>query len=479
MKRICFVKGGIFFFVLVAGFFTLKFSAAATFGGTSEVSIYKGRIEDTADIIVRFPNEEEGREIYTRLTGIVEDFKTILLGEREINVRDIEDKCHYVLGTYRETEILEWCLLNLCLDQSLSLLPGEGIELTLDSYCLDAGKASPSVDEFYKVEKIDGEQAVWLEPLLAYAGQHAEENLPVQGLIWNMGRNIPFGELPADQQSLLKTVVPDAETRFTASLGKKLFSRLKREVRSRAGVISDLVDVVAMVEAINARKSKLELILPKHDVFRLDNGLLVKIKSTGSLEKLKLIIVNPKENEGRPEERSSLSFQGVFNKEGVLFCFGRRDFQRGGPYILETGPAEPIPFLGLLFTASSAQSKWEKAGDWWNNNKGKIESWSKRAKTAKDIIDSYNEGGLKGVENYVKGRGFDEGLDFFKSFQKGNPQAERAFELFRKFNKDLMDKNADKQQRPEKDGLKSFKPWKWKFKPGRGDVQPLATSGRF
>jgi len=70
------------------------------------------------------------------------------------------------------------------------------------------------------------------------------------------------------------------------------------------------------------------------------------------------------------------------------------------------------------------------------------------------------------VEDYVKGRGFDEGLDFFKGFHKGNPEAERAFELFRDFNKNLMRSSEDKQNRGRNDKLKPFRPGNYRFKPG-------------
>jgi len=86
---------------------------------------------------------------------------------------------------------------------------------------------------------------------------------------------------------------------------------------------------------------------------------------------------------------------------------------------------------------------------------------------------------LEGVGDYVKGRGFDEGLDFFKGFLKGNPEAERAFELFRDFNKSFLDAEKNKHNRGSKGGLKPFRPSRYRFRPGRGDVQPLATGGGF
>ncbi|MCJ7681438.1 MAG: hypothetical protein MUP70_11980, partial [Candidatus Aminicenantes bacterium] len=147
--------------------------------GKDGITLYRGKIDEAADVIARFPTEEEGQATYGRLMAIIDSFKSVLAGDSPIDLQDIEDKCRFVLETYKKTEILEWSLLELSFDQTISLLPGEGIELTLPSFCLDAGKASPSVDEFYSMEQISGDQAVWLKPLLDYAAAHADEDLPV------------------------------------------------------------------------------------------------------------------------------------------------------------------------------------------------------------------------------------------------------------------------------------------------------------
>jgi len=460
-------------FLLLTVVFVLQINAS----GKDDITLYKGNIENAADVIARFPTIEEGRETYDRMMGIIDSFKSILDNDSPIDLQDIENKCRYVLDIHKKTEILEWCLLELGFDQTISLLPGEGIELTLPSYCLDAAKSGPSADEFYSMEKISGDQSVWLKPLLEYASAHAGKDLPVQSLIWNMGRKILYKDLPVNEQALLSTVVPDAAKRYRGSVAKKLFGRLKREVRNRVDIIRD---VEHQAQLINERKSKLKLILPTFDVFRLENGLLVKVKSTGSYSKTTLIIVNPRENlekSGRARSFNLADIPGfsafsseIITDQGIHHPFNNLTFVGAG---YSPDSMNPV----VMLSSSGGEGKWGKSKDWWNNNKGSIKKWSDRAGTAKDVIDSYNEGGLEGVKDYTTGRGFDASLNVFKAFQKGNPQAESAFELFRNFNKDLQKAHNDKQDRGNKNKLKPFRPGDYKFKPGRGDVQPLATGG--
>ncbi len=443
-------------FTLLAGFLLSGFSPSGGGPAKDGIKAYRGTIEEAADFIARFPTEEEARETFGRLNAVVENFRSVLAGETPVDLEDIREKCSYVLETHRKTEVLEWCLLGLCLDGEFSLLPGEGIALTLPSFCLDADMAGPSEDEFYSIERISGQQSEWLTPLLEYVSRRPDEGLPAQELIWNMGKNVSYEDLPEDQQALLSAVVPDAEKRYGKKLGGKVLGRLVEEVKSRVDIISDFESTASR---INERRSKLRLVLPKYDTFVLENELLVKITSTGSFQEIALVIVNPREAKAEGE------------KTGAVF-----------PAL--SGGVNFMGFMGLFpaFSHSSGaanESKWGKAKNWWKENGGKIEEWSNRASDVKDVIDSYNEGGLQGVNDYVKGRGFDEGLDFFKSFHKGNPEAERAFELFRNFNKDLMKADSDKQNRASKDKLKPFRPGNYRFKPGRGDVQPLAASGGY
>lgn len=455
--------------IFLAGFLLFGFSPFPGGSAKDGIEVYRGKIEEAADSIVRFPTEEEARENLHRLNGVVENFRSVLAGETPVDLEDIQEKCRFVFETHRETEVLEWCLLGLCLDGEFSLLPGEGIELTLLSFCLDAQMAGPSEDEFYSIERISGKQSEWLSPLLEYISRRPDEDLPAQELIWNMGRNVSYEDLPEDQQALLSTVVPNAEKRYGKKLGDKLLGRLVDEVKSRVDIITDLESTA---NQINERKSRLELILPKYDTFLLENGLLVKIKSTGSFSEITLVVVNPREEKKEDVKTpaiSSVRFSGV-----NVMSFG---IGIGRSLII---PARKSHFRASLHPSWAApQSKWAKGKNWWKENSGKIKDWSDRAGDVKDVIDSYNEGGLEGVQDYVKGRGFDEGLDFFKSFHKGNPKAEQAFELFRNFNKDLMKADSDKQNRGGSRKLKPFRPRDYRFKPGRGDVQPLAASGGY
>ena len=436
-----------------------------------DIEIYRGTIREASDFIVRFPTAEEAQETFERLNGVVDAFRSVLAGKSPINLEDIREKCSFVLETQRKTEVMEWCLLGLCLDGWISLLPGEGIEMTLPSFCLDADKAGPSKDEFYSIEQISGKESEWLTPLLEHLSRRPDDNLPAQELIWNMGKKVPYEDLPGDQQALLSAIIPNAEKRYGKKLGSKLLGRLAQEAKSRVDIISDFESTA---DKINQKKSKLELVLPKYDTFCLDNGLLVKIKSTGSFGEITLFIVNPRGDRGEEELTRTLSpgRSGEANGMGHDLGIG---ISHGPVFSLRA----PYLWASLSPSASADQGKWSKSKNWWKENSGKIEDWSNRAGDIKDIIDSYNEGGLKGVNDYAKGRGFDASLDVFKSFHKGNPEVEQAFELFRSFNKDLMKAENDKQNRGSNDKMKFFRPRDYRFKPGRGDVQPLAASGRY
>ncbi|NNG27105.1 MAG: hypothetical protein HKM87_06235, partial [Ignavibacteriaceae bacterium] len=130
--------------------------------------IYKGNIEDAADYIAEFPTNAEGEHILNNLKSISEEIRATLYGEIPAEPDRISEIRSYVLEVFRETEILQWNLLHIYEHQSIHLLPGEGITLTLKSYCLDQSAASPDPDEFYYIDEIHSEQAEWLTPVMNY-----------------------------------------------------------------------------------------------------------------------------------------------------------------------------------------------------------------------------------------------------------------------------------------------------------------------
>ena len=108
----------------------------------------------------------------------------------------------------------------------------------------------------------------------------------------------------------------------------------------------------------------------------------------------------------------------------------------------------------------------------WTDKLKKAKGFSEKCLDAKYKLQEIDDF-IEDPDGYVKGRGFNEGMDFFKAGVKGNKDAEAAFELFRAFNLDLLDSQKDKSDRPGKSGGKSMKPSDFRFKPGRKDVQPL------
>jgi len=203
----------IFFILSVFIGFNLPLTAQVQelFFKSDVATIYKGNIEDAADYIASFPTDEEAEQILSRLESTSEEIRAILYGEIPPDTIRIKEITEYVLKVYNETDILLWNILQIYETQSISLLPGEGIKLTLDSYCLDHNAASPSGDEFYYIDAIPEEQAEWLIPIVDYVSKNPAEDLPVQGLIWNMNNGVAFNDLPGDQQELLVEAIPNAE----------------------------------------------------------------------------------------------------------------------------------------------------------------------------------------------------------------------------------------------------------------------------
>lgn len=430
------------------------------------VRVYKGQIEEAAEYLAAFPTEQEASATHDRLLSIIQDFKAIISGKKPPVPDEIERDCRYILDVFRKTEILEWCLLQLYQDHSISLLPGEGITIDLPSYCLDQYAASPDENEFFSPEQYKGKERGWLPPLLRYVTNHANEDLPAQSLIWNLQQSVPYNELPEQQQELLDSVFPDARETFGGDKPvKKLLGAIKTKALEK---LKDTVEIIDDAEeiavAINERKSKFKLVRPKNDAFQLDNGLLIRISSPGGFEFVTLTIVNPKKPEKGEYGAMARPRIAIGNTAFANSLFPAFGFISG----YDSVAVNPV--------SVSLQKKLKKGADWWKENSGSIQSASERGAEVVEIIQNYNEKGLDGVVEYTENRAFDAALDVFKSFHEGNPEVERAFEMFRAFNKDLMTAQDDKFERLVKEAKKYWAS-RWKYKPGRSDVQPLAARG--
>jgi hypothetical protein len=441
---------------------------STAFPSSPGIRIYKGQIEAAAEYLAVFPTEQEASATVDRIQSILRDFESVLSGKKLPIPDEIEKDCRYILDVYRRTEILEWCLLTLCQNQSISLLPGEGITIDLPSYCLDIHAASPDTGEFFSLEQFKKKEGEWLLPLLDYAAKHAKEDLPMQSLIWNLQENVPYQELPDKQQGLLDLVFPDAEEKFGGEKpARKLLGAIKTEALDK---LKDAVEIIDDAEEIaseiSERKSKYRLLRPKNDAFQLDNGLLIRISSPGGFEFITLTIVNPKKAESGESGSMALPKMAIGST-----AFFNGPFPVPG-FVGKYGPVADIP------GPPSSQKKFKKGMDWWKENSGLIQDASERGAEVVEIIQNYNEKGLDGVVEYTENKLFDASLDVFKSFHKGIPEVERAFEMFRAFNKDLMTVQDDKFERLLKEA-KKFYASRWKYRPGRKDVQPLAARGGY
>jgi hypothetical protein len=377
----------------------------------------------------------------------------MLYGEIPAEPDRISEIRSYVLEVFRETEILQWNLLHIYEHQSINLLPGEGITLTLKSYCLDHSAASPELDEFYYIDEIPGEQAEWLTPLMNYVTKQPGEDFPVQGLIWNMNKEVSYNDLPSDQQELLSSAVPDAEERYGKDIIDEgveevlnLFGKKVKEEVEPVSDVSEVIDDISELESeLERRVSELKLLLPQYNTYQLNNGLLVRAQSTGSYKSIILTIVNPMSNDlgYKSSLQKKLSFVSNDNNSVV--------------FNLEDLYSYSIPG----YVSNPWEDKLKKAAD-----------FSEKCLDAKEKLQEIDDF-IENPEGYVKGRGFNEGLDVFKAGIKGNKEAETAFELFRGFNQDLLDARENKSGRPGKSGGESMKPSDFRFKSGRDDVQPL------
>ena len=415
--------------------------------------IYKGNIEDAADYIAEFPTNAEGEQILDNLNSISEEIRGMLYGEIPAEPDRISEIRSYVLEVFRETEILQWNLLHIYEHQSINLLPGEGITLTLKSYCLDHSAASPDPDEFYYIDEIPNEQAEWLTPVMNYVTKQPDKEFPVQGLIWNMNKEVAFNDLPSDQQELLSSAVPDAEERYGKDIidegVEEVLDLFGKKVKEEVEPVSDAIEIIDDISEIEAelesRVSELKLLLPQYDTYQLNNGLLVRAQSTGSYKSIILTIVNPISNDlgyksslqKKPSFVSNDNNSTVFNLED-LFSYS-------------------IPG----YVSNPWEDKFQKAGD-----------FTEKCLDAKEKLQEIDDF-IENPEGYIKGRSFNEGLDVFKAGVKGNKEAETAFENFRGFNQDLLDAQENKAGRSGKSGGKSMKPSDTIFKAGRDDVQPL------
>jgi len=187
------------------------------------------------------------------------------------------------------------------------------------------------------------------------------------------------------------------------------------------------------------------LLIPQYDTYQLHNGLLVRAQSTGSYKSIILTIVNPKSND------LGLKF---YPRKEVSFASISKDVK---DYNLEDMMTNSIP----LYLSNG-----------WEGGLEKVEDLTEDCLDAKEKLQDINDF-IENPEGNIKGRGFNEGLDFFKAGVKGNKEAETAFENFRGFNQDLLDAREGKSGRPGKSGGESMKPSDTIFKPGRDDVQPL------
>ncbi len=415
--------------------------------------IYKGNLEDVADYIAEFPTNDEADEILNNLNSISEEIRATLYGEIPPELNRINEIRSYVLKVFRETEILQWNLLHIYEHQSIHLLPGEGITLTLKSYCLDHSAASPDPDEFYYIDEIPSEQAEWLAPIMNFVTKQPDKEFPVQGLIWNMNEEVAFNDLPGDQQNLLQSAIPDAEERYGKDIIDKgieevldLFGRkVEEEIEPVSDAIQVIDDISQIESEIEGRISELKLLIPQYDTYQLKNGLLVRAQSTGSYKSIILTIVNPKSND-----------------------FGLKSYSPNEVYLASVN--NNVKVYGIEEVMTSDISPY--ASGKWGDRLKKAKGFSEKCLDAKDKLQEIDDF-IEDPDGYVKGRGFIGGLDFFKAFIKGITKGEEAYEIFKQFNLNLLDSKKDKSDRPGKKGGKSMKPSDFRLKPGRDDVQPL------
>jgi len=446
------------FILLVLFLFLINLSVLAQIQevmfNSDVAEVYKGSIEDAADYIASFPTDEEADQILNKLNSISEEFRKIFYGEISPDIERISEMTDYVLKVFHETDILQWNILQMYENQEISLLPGEGIKLTLHSYCLDLHASSPADDEFYYIDAIDDEQAKWLIPITDYDSKHPDEDLPTQALIWNMNNDVTYNDLPSDQQDLLSLAIPNAEKLYGRNIveeeAKNVFDLFKQKAEEEAGDVVQSIEVIddisELVEDLENRYSQLKLILPKYKTYQLPNGLLIRAESTGEYSSIKLTIVNPRSNDFG---------NNFYQDEKSRFASNQNNLKN---LLSKT-------FFGDNFNNSVPLGKWK-------NRLKRLKGLSEKCENARHHLQEFNKA-IDNPEGYIKGKAYDNGMDILRSLHKGNKAMQNVFDTFDDFNHGLNDGEDKSDNRPNRGGSKSFSPSKYRFKPGRGDVQPL------
>lgn len=218
------------------------------------------------------------------------------------------------------------------------LKPGKWVRISLESYCLNSGLASPVSNELYGIDKMPAKYEDWLPPLLNYTRTHPGKQRKVQHLVWKLSRGAEYQDLNDEEKKFIKEAIPD----FT-----KPFSGLVRFFKGWAEDWKTLFQDITRVEAdLDQRKSKLPLSEPPTRWLLLKNGLGVRVDYAKSYQKVYLTVVNlnlPNQKNNDPSI-SNLFIREAWAQEteqiGEALVFDP------GQYILEPGRQDVQP-LGI------------------------------------------------------------------------------------------------------------------------------------
>ena len=129
----------------------------------------------------------------------------------------------------------------------LELIPGKSYSLELESFCVWAGKARPTVGDGFKLAALSGKAKNWIPEILERLGRKNISQEDLQILIWALLEGLRFDELSNKNQHLLLEFYPDAATRFgnrqLEDLGKNILSQvLPSAISSTVDQVDDLRD---------------------------------------------------------------------------------------------------------------------------------------------------------------------------------------------------------------------------------------------
>jgi hypothetical protein len=118
--------------------------------------------------------------------------------------------------------------------------------VSLETYCLNSGKAAPSTQETYRWKKAKPDLPYYAE-LLELRRQQAIQQSDLQELLWNLGNRTRWDSYPSRYKAILEKIDPQAALKLPSSLKDQATDFLKSAIGDIPGA-SDALDTYDLVQ---------------------------------------------------------------------------------------------------------------------------------------------------------------------------------------------------------------------------------------